>query len=81
MTEIGMKSGVIVEAPASSANLGAGFDVFAMALARPKDRLTLKRTQSGIKLSVQGVRVPTPPRSNVVGAVTQAIMDLSLIHI
>lgn len=69
-----MTSKVTVEAPASSANLGAGFDVFALALARPKDRLTLEKTQSGIKLSVYGEQLPTTPQSNVVGAVAKAIM-------
>jgi homoserine kinase len=69
-----MRSTVIVEAPASSANLGAGFDVFALALGRPKDRLTLFRTQNGIRLSVYGAKLPTTPQRNVVGAVTRAIM-------
>ncbi|MDA4127570.1 MAG: homoserine kinase [Thaumarchaeota archaeon] len=69
-----MASMVTVEAPASSANLGAGFDVFALALARPKDRLTLEKAQSGIKLSVHGEQLPTTPHSNVVEAVAKAIM-------
>jgi homoserine kinase len=69
-----MKSKVIVEAPASSANLGAGFDVFALALGRPRDRLTLKRIPSGIKLSVRGARLSSSPEKNIVGAVTAAII-------
>ncbi|MDA4127801.1 MAG: homoserine kinase [Thaumarchaeota archaeon] len=69
-----MRSRVIVEAPASSANLGAGFDVFALALGRPKDRLKLTRTKSGIELSVLGAKLPTTPQRNVVGAVTRAVM-------
>lgn len=75
-----MRSSVTVEAPASSANLGAGFDVFAIALGRPKDRLNLKRTQAGIKFSVHGAKLPTTPRGNVVGAVTQAIMTGEKVH-
>ncbi|MDA4126870.1 MAG: homoserine kinase [Thaumarchaeota archaeon] len=68
-----MKSRVTVEAPASSANLGAGYDVFALALGRPKDRLTLEKTHSGIRLSIKGAKVPATPRGNVVGAVARAI--------
>jgi homoserine kinase len=75
-----MISRVVVEAPASSANLGAGFDVFALALGRPKDRLSLKRTQAGVKLSVDGAKLSTTPRSNVVGAVTHAIMTGEKVH-
>ncbi|MDA4120108.1 MAG: homoserine kinase [Thaumarchaeota archaeon] len=75
-----MKSSVTVEAPASSANLGAGFDVFAIALGRPKDKLTLKRTRSGIKLSVHGAKISTNPATNVVGVVTQAIVAGENVH-
>ena len=70
-----MKSKVTVDAPASSANLGAGFDVFALALGRPKDRLTLDRAPTGIKLSVHGAKLPTTPKNNVVGAVARAIIS------
>ncbi|MDA4126307.1 MAG: homoserine kinase, partial [Thaumarchaeota archaeon] len=69
-----MTSRVTVEAPASSANLGAGFDVFALALARPKDRLTLEKAKSGIELSVHGEQLPATPQTNVVGAVAKTIM-------
>src|SRR5438445_7400421 len=37
---------VVACAPASSANLGPGFDVFAVALERPLDRLTLSAEKS-----------------------------------
>ncbi len=37
-----------VEAPASSANLGPGFDVFALALSKPKDRIALTMERSSI---------------------------------
>jgi homoserine kinase len=73
-SEPDMKARVTVEAPASSANLGAGFDVFAIALGRPWDRLTLKKSEKGIKLSVQGARLSEYPKKNVVGAVTEAIL-------
>src|SRR5208283_3533975 len=53
---------ITVEAPASSANLGPGFDVFALALARPRDRITLRSEKSerltvGIR-QVSGTTIP-----------------------
>jgi homoserine kinase len=66
---------VTVEAPASSANLGCGFDVFALALAEPKDRLTLQRAQSRVSLTVSGsAQLAKEPKGNVAGAVATAIM-------
>lgn len=70
-----MNRRVTVEAPASSANLGAGFDVFALALKKPRDRLTLVREARGIKVSVRGASLPESPDRNVVGAVANAIME------
>jgi homoserine kinase len=69
-----MNKRVTVEAPASSANLGAGFDVFALALKKPKDRLTLVREAGGIRVSVRGASLPESPERNIVGAVARAIM-------
>jgi homoserine kinase len=49
---------VVVVAPASSANLGPGFDVFAIALERPLDRLTLsveKSSRTEAFLTLRGV--------------------------
>ena len=69
-----MKKRVTVVAPATSANLGAGYDVFALALQRPTDTLSLRRTESGIRLSVEGERVETTPRKNVVTGVVRAFM-------
>ena len=68
---------ITVEAPASSANLGPGFDVFALALAKPSDRLTLSSESEG-KLSVHiklssGATVPTSAPKNGAGAVALAI--------
>lgn len=67
---------VVVEAPASSANLGSGFDTFAVALKRPWDRLALERDSNGISLDVRGaMATPNSPRTNVVGAVAKAVMS------
>ncbi|MDV3278464.1 MAG: hypothetical protein LYZ69_08380 [Nitrososphaerales archaeon] len=70
-----MKRRVVVEAPASSANLGSGFDVFAVALRQPKDGLTLKRAPNGFSITVRGVGgVSEAPEKNVAGAVARAVM-------
>ena len=68
---------VTVEAPASSANLGPGFDVFALALDRPRDRITLS-SESSQRLSVDiehlgDVKTPTAAAKNGAGAVCLAI--------
>ena len=69
-----MNQRVTVVAPASSANLGAGYDVFALALRRPTDTLTLQRAERGITLLMEGDQMDTTPRRNVVVGVTRAIM-------
>ncbi len=66
---------VVVEAPASSANLGCGFDIFAVALRAPKDRLALLAAESGVSVTVSGAELSTKkPEENVAGAVASAIM-------
>jgi homoserine kinase len=68
---------ILVEAPASSANLGPGFDVFALALQRPSDRLRLDVKQSEkllVRLKVVGGEgLPSKVSQNVASAVAQAI--------
>ncbi|MER3601426.1 MAG: homoserine kinase [Nitrososphaerota archaeon] len=65
--------GVLVEAPASSANLGPGFDVFALALQQPADRLRLSYEPSAsldVALEVRGsVGVPIDVLRNAASAV------------
>ncbi|MDV3278467.1 MAG: hypothetical protein LYZ69_08395 [Nitrososphaerales archaeon] len=64
-----------MEAPASSANLGSGFDVFAIALKQPKDRLTLESAPGGVSITVRRIGgLPGSPEENVVGAVAKAVM-------
>ncbi len=64
---------VKVRAPASSANLGPGYDVFAIALEEPADRLELRASDySGLKASIRTRGVETVPldvRRNAAGAV------------
>lgn len=68
---------VKVRAPASSANLGPGFDVFAVALEEPADVLVLRAVESPaleIEIKAEGTgTVPTEPRRNAAGAVAMNI--------
>ncbi|MXR51899.1 homoserine kinase [Halovenus sp. WSH3] len=66
---------VTVRAPATSANLGSGFDVFGVALSRPADvvRVT-KASETTIEVSGAGSDfIPEDPDKNTVGAVAEAL--------
>lgn len=66
---------VTVRAPATSANLGSGFDVFGVALDRPADIVHVERADR-TTIEVTGVGsqyIPTDPDRNVVGAVAEAL--------
>jgi homoserine kinase len=70
---------VTIEAQASSANLGPGFDVFALALARPSDKVTLRSEGSG-RLSVtveqiSGAAIPVSVAKNSAAAVCLAMAE------
>ncbi|MFB6229328.1 MAG: homoserine kinase [Halobacteriales archaeon] len=62
---------VVVRAPATSANLGSGFDVFGVALDRPADILRVERTEeTTIELSGAGSQyIPEDPEKNTAGVV------------
>ena len=64
-----------VRAPATSANLGSGFDVFGVALSRPADVVRVSRAAE-TTISVSGVGsqyIPEDPDRNTVGAVADAL--------
>ncbi|MFB6169351.1 MAG: homoserine kinase [Haloferacaceae archaeon] len=66
---------VTVRAPATSANLGSGFDVFGVALSRPADVLRVERAER-TTIEVTGVGseyIPEDPEKNTVGAVAEAL--------
>jgi homoserine kinase len=66
---------ITVRAPATSANLGSGFDVFGVALDRPADVVRVERAERTI-IEVTGVGaeyIPTDPDANTVGAVAEAL--------
>jgi homoserine kinase len=66
---------VTVRAPATSANLGSGFDVFGVALDRPADLVTVSRAEeTTIEVSGAGSEfIPEDPDANTVGAVAEAL--------
>lgn len=64
-----------VRAPATSANLGSGFDVFGVALDRPADVVRVEKADR-TTIEVTGVGsqyIPEDPEKNVVGAVAEAL--------
>jgi len=66
---------VTVRAPATSANLGSGFDVFGVALSHPADIVRVeKATETSIEVTGAGSDfIPEDPDKNTVGAVAEAL--------
>ncbi|MFU8868989.1 homoserine kinase [Natronococcus sp.] len=64
-----------VRAPATSANLGSGFDVFGVALGAPADVIRVERApETSISITGAGSDyIPTDPEKNTVGAVAEAL--------
>ena len=64
-----------VRAPATSANLGSGFDVFGVALSRPADIVRVsKADETTIEVTGTGSQyIPEDPEKNTVGAVVEAL--------
>ncbi|MFC7046802.1 homoserine kinase [Halobacteriaceae archaeon GCM10025711] len=72
-----------VRAPATSANLGSGFDVFGVALDRPADVVRVERAEE-TSLEVTGVGsqyIPTDPAKNTAGVVAAELGTPARIHI
>ena len=70
---------VRVFAPASVSNLGAGFDVFGLALEGPGDEVVVRAVQGSGIVSVSvtgdGGRVPTDPLRNAAALAVQGVLD------
>jgi len=66
---------VTVRAPATSANLGSGFDVFGVALSHPEDVVRVaKAAETSIEVTGAGSEfIPQDPDKNTVGAVAEAL--------
>jgi len=75
-------SQVTVKAPATTANLGPGFDVFGLALEQPSDKVTIIPISRGVKIEVTGLSaatIPTAPEKNTAGIVAnQMLKEFSL---
>lgn len=73
---------IVVKAPATTANLGPGFDVFGMAFEQPHDKVIITPTANGIKIKVRGLArniIPTDPQKNTAGVVAEhMIKEFSL---
>jgi homoserine kinase len=73
----------IVEAiaPATSANLGAGFDVFGVALDALSDKVLIERTdERGLEIELKGEgyeSIPREPEKNTAGIVANELLKLS----
>jgi len=66
---------ITVRAPATSANLGSGFDVFGLALTGPADVIRVEKAPR-TRLTVTGAGakyIPEDPKRNTVGAVVDAL--------
>ncbi|WP_302081453.1 homoserine kinase [Salinibaculum rarum] len=64
-----------VRAPATSANLGSGFDVFGVALSHPADVVRVEKADE-VTIEVTGAGsqyIPEDPDKNTVGAVAEAL--------
>lgn len=69
---------VVVTAPATTANIGPGFDVFGMALDHPRDTVTIAPMDKGIQIEVSGIgkeSIPTNPNKNTGGVVAKAMLE------
>jgi homoserine kinase len=66
---------IAARAPATSANLGSGFDVFGVALDRPADVVSVERAaETTIEVCGTGAQfIPEDPDANTVGAVAEAL--------
>lgn len=66
---------ITVRAPATSANLGSGFDVFGVALDRPADIVRVEKAdETVIEVTGAGSQyIPEDPEKNTVGAVAEAL--------
>lgn len=74
---------VIVEAPASIANLGPGFDILAMAIDGFKDKvqITIKPGSGRISIKAEGMKIPENEDNVAYGVIRDAIERYSLSNV
>ncbi|MCD4734747.1 MAG: homoserine kinase [Bacteroidales bacterium] len=66
-----------IQTPATSANVGPGYDIFALALQEPFDEIELTLNNSGkvaIEIENNSQNIPTDPKDNTAGLAAMAIM-------
>ena len=66
-----------VISPATSANLGPGYDIFGLALSEPYDIITLSKSEEGISISLRGEgaeRIPEDVDRNTAGVVAREMI-------
>ena len=66
-----------VKAPATSANIGPGFDVFGLALQKPSDTVVMTLIPRDIKIEVTGLSaetIPAAPERNTAGVVANHML-------
>ena len=71
-------SRLIINGPATSANVGPGYDIFALALDEPFDIIEVELSDlPGIEISVENNQtgIPLDPKKNVAGVAAQALID------
>jgi homoserine kinase len=61
--------------PATTANLGAGFDVFALALSSPIDSMTVEKIHSGIIIESRGYSIPLELSKNCASVVATELLQ------
>lgn len=64
-----------IRAPATSANLGPGYDVLALALKDPFDVMDFRRTEEGVTITSSGYEVPLDPPANCAGYVAMRMIE------
>jgi homoserine kinase len=64
-----------VTVPATTANLGAGFDVFALALKSPVDLMTVEKIPSGIIIESHGYPIPLDLTRNCASVVASELLQ------
>lgn len=64
-----VRDSIRVRVPATTANIGPGFDVFALALKEPYDVMEIEKRGSGVIIKSEGYRVPREPEKNCAGFV------------
>lgn len=68
---------IILRSPATTANVGPGYDIFAMALKEPADEITVELNNTGkIEIAVQGdsQNIPANPEDNTAGLAVLELM-------